>query len=182
MRKFLIALTLFGLFGIPALAQDIPMGEVYGGYQFSRHPAGVDGDVPYDAYLLHGFLTSFEGNVKPYLGVVGEFGYNRKTWDNNWTETFDTFLFGPRFSYRKDKFRVFGHYLIGAIRYASPAGNDTNFGSALGGGVDFPVGQRFSIRPAQLDVVSIKWSNAGISEWENEFRYSVGFVVKFGSR
>lgn len=182
MRKLLLAIALLSLVCIPALAQDAPVAEVYGGYQLFRHPGG-DG---YDGYNLHGFLASVEGNLKPYFGIVGEFGYNRKTWDEyNETETFSSFLFGPRFGYRAGNFRVFGHYLLGAVRYSADWDgddySDTNFGQAIGGGVDISLNNMISIRPAQLDMVSVKWpDNDG--GWENHFRYSAGVVIKFGSK
>lgn len=181
MKKLLIALALCSLFCIPALAQDTPAVEIFGGYQMLRHPGG-DG---YDSYILNGFLASVEGNLTPYFGVVGEFGYNRKSWDGA-TESFATYLFGPRFGYRAGNFRVFGHYLLGGSHYSyeiSPelyesSGTANNFTQAIGGGVDISLGKHFAIRPAQIDMVSIKWSDLD-GGWENHFRYSVGAVIKF---
>jgi hypothetical protein len=182
MNKLLVVLVLFSLCCIPALAADTPKAEVYGGYQLLRHPGG-DG---YDAYKLNGFLASVEGNVKPFLGIVGEFGYVRKSWDYgegySETENFSTFLFGPRFGVRAGKVRVFAHYLLGGIRYSDSYGgtdyNETHFAQAIGGGLDITLNKMISIRPAQMDLVSIKWTDS----WEKAFRYSGGIVFKFGGK
>jgi len=179
MNKLLVGLLLLSVLCIPALAEDTPKAEVYGGYQLLRHPGG-DG---YDSYRLNGFLAAVEGNLKPFIGIVGEFGYARKAWDDyGETESFSTFLFGPRFGYRAGKVRVFAHYLLGGLRYSDTYdGGDykeSRFAQAIGGGLDLTVNKMISIRPAQIDLVAIKWSDG----WEKAFRYSGGIVIKFGSK
>ena len=182
-------MALFSLFCIPALAQDTPVGEVYGGFQLLRHPGGDN----FDSYFLKGFLGAFEGNINSYLGVVGEVGHVRKSWDEedfSENENFTPFLFGPRFGYRTERVRVFGHYLLGGIRYAYSysdsfedfSASGTQFSQAVGGGVDIALNDTISIRPAQVDVVMVRWSEGDFTEWENLFRYSGGIVIKFGSR
>lgn len=183
MNKWLVGLVLFSLFCIPALAEDTPKAEVYGGYQFLRHPGGEG----YSAFNYNGFAAAIEGNVKSYLGIVGEFGFARKTWDEySETENVVPFLFGPRFSYRAGKARVFAHYLLGGIRYsdtyAGTTYTNTNFSQAIGGGLDIAISKMISVRPAQLDLVTVRWADSGVTEWENSFRYSGGIVIKFGSK
>ena len=184
MRKLLIAIALCSLFCIPVLAQDTPAVEVYGGYQLLHHGSGMVGEYSYDSYNLNGFIAAVEGNVKPWLGIVGEFGYNTKSWgDGIESESFTTYLFGPRISYRTGNFRVFGHYLLGGTHYKDEYDVDpyaytetqNPFTQAIGGGIDISLGKHISIRPAQIDMLGINWSD----EWENMFRYSVGAVVKF---
>ena len=185
MKKLLVAIVLFSLLSIPVFAQDVPKFEAYGGYQLLRHPGGEG----YDSYIINGFTAAFEGNLKPFFGIVGEFGYGRKSWDElyiNETESFTTYLFGPRFGYRTDKFRIFGHYLLGGLHYSDEYTDegtytytDNNFAQAIGGGIDISLGKMISIRPAQVDLLSIKWSDGDYSEWENVFRYSGGVVFKF---
>ena len=182
-KSMLVLVGILVLMSMPLFAQDVAKAEVYGGYQLLRHPGGEG----YDSYMINGFLASVEGNVKPYFGIVGEFGYGRKSWDEyNETENFTTFLFGPRFGYRTEKFRVFGHYLLGGLRYSDSydgeSYSDSNFAQAVGGGIDITVNKMISIRPAQIDMISIKWSDGDYSEWENVFRYSGGIVFKFGSK
>jgi hypothetical protein len=181
MNKFFIAVALFSLFCIPALAQNVPVFEAYGGYQFFHHP----GDVDEDSFNLNGFLASGEYNITPYLGAVGEFGYAQKTFEGeSVADKFITGLFGPRVSYRRDKFRLFAHFLLGVGRWSCCSDySEPNYTHAIGGGVDISLNDHFSIRPAQLDLVQIKWTEMDYpTEWFNHFRYSGGAVVKFGSR
>jgi Outer membrane protein beta-barrel domain len=193
MNRLLAGLVLLSFFCLPALAEDAPKAEIFGGYQLLRHGSGTDGEDAYDSFNYNGFLTAVEGNVKPYFGIVGEFGYVRKTWDDSYgsyKEKVSSFLFGPRFGYRAGKVRVFGHYLLGATRFAwdetytegSGSGSDSNFSQAIGGGLDIAVNKTISIRPAQLDLVSVRWSEGASSSWENLLRYSAGVVIKFGGK
>lgn len=184
MKKLIVTIALSSLFCIPVLAQDTPAVEVYGGYQLLHHGGGTYGELTYDSYNLNGFLASVEGNVKPYFGIVGEFGYNRKSWDEySETESFTTYLFGPRVSYRAEKFRVFGHYLLGGAHYKDDytggSYTDNLFTQAVGGGIDITISDLISVRPAQIDMVSVRWTDAG-TYWENHFRYSGGVVFTFG--
>ena len=184
MKKLLVAIALCSLFCIPVLAQDTPKVEVYGGYQLLHHGGGTYGEDVYPSYNFNGFLAAVEGNLKPFFGVVGEFGYNRKSWDEyNETESFTSYLFGPRFGYRTEKFRVFGHYLLGGSHYKDEYDGenytDNNFTQAIGGGVDIVLNGMISVRPAQIDMVSIHWTDGEYSEWENHFRYSGGVVITF---
>jgi len=49
---------------------------------------------------------------------------------------------------------------------------------ALGGGLDIPVGKRFSIRPIQADyLVSSEFGSR-----RHNIRYSTGLVIKFGKK
>ena len=56
---------------------------------------------------------------------------------------------------------------------------DNNFTQAIGGGVDIVLNGMISVRPAQIDMVSIHWTDGEYSEWENHFRYSGGVVITF---
>jgi hypothetical protein len=182
MKKLLVVLALFSLFCIPALAET-PAGEVYGGYQLFHHP-GDDGS---DGVNYHGFLASGEYNITSYLGAVGEFGYVQHTFEgDSEAEKFTTFLFGPRVSYRMDKARLFAHFLLGVGRFSFAGESASNYTHAIGGGVDIALNDTISIRPAQLDLVQIRWTEdfdgESFSEWFNHLRYSGGVVIKFGSK
>ena len=227
MKKLFAASALFSLFCFPASAQAVPQFEIFGG--FSLIHAGPDSfgvnsedyGIP-EEYLedvadllgfdtgvnLAGFLVSGEGNVKPWLSIVGEFGYN--TWETSRyvsgfgasvsasadIKTF-TAMFGPRFSYRTERFRIFGHYLAGlavssidasySYEYGEDSDSDsfeiseTAFGQAVGGGLDITLNGYLSIRPGQVDLISTHFDLGDTSKWQNFFRYSGGIVFKFGS-
>lgn len=201
MNKLLPGLVMLCLLSIPAIAQDVPKFEVFGGYSLLRDSGNDDLDT--SETTLNGFAAAFEANIHPNIGIVGEFNFYQDT--ESWTEyeyagesrwRHMPFLFGPRFNYRKDKFRVFGHYLLGAVRssYLDKGDDgsvwedwsDTNFGQAIGGGLDIVLNKTISIRPAQIDWLSVKISDSGedwsVDTWNRSFRYSGGIVFTFGSR
>jgi len=184
MKKFLVALALFSLFCISAGAQDLPQVEVYGGYQ-----------MIHETFLtLHGFVGAVEGNVNEVFSIVGEYSFGYES-----VSAFDaeanikemTFMGGPRFSYRAERFRPFAHVLLGGNRisagvnvpgYLSESGSITNFAMAFGGGVDISLNEGLSVRPAQLDILTTRVSMDGLTEWGNQLRYSAGIVFKFGEK
>jgi opacity protein-like surface antigen len=202
MKRLVVVLALLSLLSIPAFAGDAPKFEIFGGYSLI-HSGEVE-ELDLCALTYHGFSAAVEGNVKPYLGIVGEFSFYQKTTSETMSEDSYEYgyeeklrhfpiLFGPRVGYRGDKFRVFAHYLLGFAKTTwdykewdeyyddeySESDSDTNFSQAIGGGVDIVVNDMLSIRPAQMDLLSIKVSD-GDSYWINSFRYSGGIVLTFG--
>lgn len=186
MKKLLIAIALCSLFCTPALAQDTPAFEIFGGYQLVRH----GGDATTDSITFHGFDVAGEGNITDNFSIVGEFGATFKGIEEegiNVTVKNYTFLVGPRFGYRAEGFRPFAHVLVGLHRFAAGATVEgigvgagiNNFGIAFGGGVDIDVNENISIRPAQVDLLTVRFSAMDETDWENVFRYSAGVVLKF---
>jgi len=146
-----------------------------------------------------GFQANAAINATEYFGIVGEFSFYQDT--ERWEEFSLTgeckwrlmpVVFGPRFSYRGDRVRVFGHYLLGFVNASyldkDDEGtvwediSDTNFGQAIGGGIDIAVNDTVSIRPVQFDFLSTRLSYDGESMWNHAIRYSGGIVLKFGNR
>jgi opacity protein-like surface antigen len=179
-----------------AAAQDAPKVEVFGGYS-----------LIHEAHLnLNGFAAEYEYNFGSHFGLVGDFSYGRKHQSapikSAASTTFDDFLLmgGPRLSYRADKARIFFHALAGGTRLKIK-GPSSGFGisitepfkgiaMAFGGGVDFPINSRISVRPAQLEWVKVRASKqkdaAGAvihpTLWADQFRYSAGIVIKLGGQ
>jgi opacity protein-like surface antigen len=201
MKKLLVLLALCSLLSIPAFAGDAPKFEVFGGYSFVH--ALENKDLEDDAMTLQGFVAEAEYGAHPNIGIVAEFGFYQNSedwseWDGEYTGAYRwrdiPFLFGPRFGYRGDKFRVFGHYLFGFVKnsYLDKGDDgeiytdwsDTNFAQAVGGGVDIVLSDKISVRPAQFDWMSSKISDSGddwtIDTWINGMRYSAGIVFTFG--
>jgi len=187
MKKLLTAFTLFSLFSIPAFTQNVPQAEVYGGYQRLHDVGETENGV--QGGLYHGFTAAFEGSIASYAGIVGEFGFNKHTETYGFADSWKnfSFLIGPRLTaYRHEQFRVFGHYMLGAIlssisapeRYES----DWHFGHVLGGGIDIVINKTISVRLAQIDVLAVRSSADRFSLWSNHFRYSGGVVFKIGSK
>lgn len=162
MQKIVLAVALAGLSALPLCAQEVPSAEVYGGYQLLYN----------EGESVHGFTAAFEKNVTSVVGIVGDFGFANDATDSG-AEAY-SFTGGPRFSFRTDKVKPFGHALFGLYRLAG----SSDFLMMFGGGVDFPLSDSVSIRPAQVDLVSSR--EAGT--WNSALRYSAGIVFKLGSQ
>lgn len=143
---------------------------------------------------LQGFTSSVTGFNIPSnptfpLGAVGNVQGNMFT-----------YLFGPQIKVRAHNFQPFGHLLFGGA-HTNVYGNAFRqlcinpgdcptitkaptaeaFALEFGGGVDIPINNIVSIRPAEIDYLMTRFSNAftGTSN-QNNFRYSGGVVFTFG--
>jgi hypothetical protein len=90
----------------------------------------------------------------------------------------DTFLFGPRASFRIKEFRPFVHALFGGAHVNESAygaaGSSTAFAAAFGGGLDYRFTKRFSWR-IQVDAVQTRFFSAS----QTNARIATGIVVRF---
>ena len=189
MRKLLFVLAIVVL-PVWLLAQDVPKGEMFGGYSY----LGTSGQG------FNGFNGQFTYNRSEALGITGDVGGSYAGQSVNvsgiggvsaHTRTY-TFLVGPTYSYRKlDKLVPFGHLLVGFAHGHTSAqtsvigGPSVNistsgngFGLAFGGGVDYELNESWAIRPVQMNYVSV---NVG-SGHANAFRYAAGIVYRTRSR
>lgn len=193
---------------LAALAQEeAPKVEISGGYSFLRLNLGaVPGSENVDANLdhldTHGFNMSFAGNFARHVGIISEFSQYSKS------ETFNilgspiaqgldvkfrvlTLLFGPRVTLHRGKVEPFVHALFGAARATAessvsgisgapdvPEEVGYAFAYALGGGVDVKVHRNIAIRLAQVDYLAARPGGEGL----NNFRFSVGVVIRLGNR
>ena len=172
MRKTLVVAGLLLLLPCLAAAQDTPKAEVFGGYSYLRaNPKG--GFIGSNA---GGWDASFNWNWNKWLGYKAEFDGHYCCSGNG--EKKHDFLFGPQFSFRRNKVNYFAHALVGASHGNAPGFSDTVLAWAGGGGVDIRVNDRFSIRVAQVDYLGTNYANT----WQHHFRYSGGLVIKFGKK
>ncbi len=160
MRKLLLAIALICLFSMPLFAQDLTKAEAFGGLAF--HRMNGDGSV--------GLVGALEGNINNTYSVVGELGVGF----NEGQKSF-TFMGGPRISYREvEKVRIFGEFLVGG--FAMTGNNGSGFALAFGGGLDYSVTDKISLRPVQFDF--IKGHDNGWTPMD--YRYAAGIVFKLG--
>jgi opacity protein-like surface antigen len=180
MRKVCLLAGLVLLLGASAMAQDTPKVEVFGGYSYLR----VNPGSGFEGINLNGWNASIAGNFNDWFGVVadfsGHYGSPNILGINVDTNT-HTFVFGPRFSYRKnERVTPFAHALFGGNRTEGSAFgvslSETGFAMALGGGVDVKVNDKVAIRIAQADYVLTRLGNDN----QHHFRYSAGVVFRFG--
>jgi opacity protein-like surface antigen len=167
--------------------EEAPKVEIFGGYSYLRADSGNTG---LDDVSMHGFNTSLAGNITKQIGIVGEF--SRFTKSQSFSDpvigqlTADlrvtTYLFGPRVTFLRGKADPFVHALFGGAHAraeisGAPA-SDSGFAFALGGGLDVKVNDNFAIRVAQVDYLGDKVAD----EMGNNFRFSVGVVIRLGKR
>ena len=192
-RIVLGAVFLVFIASIAAAQDEIPQYEVFGGYS-----------LIHEAHLnLNGAAAELHYPLNPYFGIVGNVSYGHKSEDESSSSnpsTFDQFfaLGGLRLSYRVAPVRFFFHALGGGVRLKLK-GPGTGYGAtvdypytgvamAFGGGVDFSINDKISIRPAQLEWIREWVPERTVSDaivpavWADQFRYSVGIVYKFGER
>ena len=183
MRKLAaVSVILFGLTAV-GLAQDTaPAFDLFGGYSYLN-----TGDVAPGLDLSgHGWEAAGTYYTNNWFGLTADIG-------GHYTNAFGvdvsnyTYLFGPTVAYRRPKITPFGHLLLGGSRVSVDLGllgplgasaTDNTFAMALGGGADWHLNERFSVRPVQLDYLLTRFGG----NTQNNLRYSVGLVLRFGSR
>lgn len=177
LKKTLCSMCLVFLSLLPAVAQDVPKAEVFGGYSW----AGAN---------FHGWNASVTGNITKRFGIVADFSshYGSELEGSILVKKYaHSFLFGPRFSFRRGK-RVtpFVYALLGATRFQESAtingqklsDSDTGFSSALGGGLDVKVNDRVAIRAFQIDYFRPNF----FGEAHNRGRLAFGVVLHLGKK
>lgn len=167
---------------------------------------GWNAEGQYNVNPWVGIVVDFSGSTsKPFLGNVGVTGIP--------TGSTYSILAGPVISYHKWKgLTPYIHALFGwnrtslsagTITSTSPIGNTpftiassgetfTDFAMAFGGGLDYKISRRFSLRPVQLDWfrTSLNWNSfygdafgttfvQGFEAKEGDLRVSTGIVVNF---
>ena len=184
--KLLVSLlAVLSLFGATAHAQELPKIDASVSYSYLRaNPAtsGIGG------FNLNGGSASASYNFRDWLSGVADFGgyqvgkINGVNVDNHVT----TFLFGPRFTYRKSRrISPFAQVLFGAARTGSgvfaTSNSHTAFASSIGAGIDWKVRDRFSIRPLQFDYLLTHFPEVtgGNNQTQNNLRVSTGIVFHF---
>jgi opacity protein-like surface antigen len=175
LRKALCAMSLVFVALLPAIAQDVPKVEVFGGYSWSGGN-------------FHGWNASATGNINKRFGIVADFSghYGSELGLVRVNQNAHSFLFGPRLSFRGKRLTPFVYSLFGATRFAESAvisgqhlsAASTGFSLAIGGGLDVKVNERIAIRAFQLDyfrpIVNDEPNNRG--------RLAFGVVLRLGKK
>jgi hypothetical protein len=156
---------------MPALAQEtepeLAKIELFGGYAYLR-ATSEDERVG-----LHGWTISVEGNLNRTFALVADFDGTYRH-----EQSSHSALFGPKFTARPGRLAPFVHVLAGVVRESEEGSVHYGFGLALGGGLDYDLSSRFSLRIAQLD-----YEYSRVEERNhNNFRFAAGVVIKFGRK
>lgn len=169
MRYFAVLGLFLGIAVSNVRAQETtPIAELSAGYSFLRE--GLQNGVN-----ANGGSVSVAVNPNRWLGIAADVGGYHASPFNNSLNTV-TYLFGPRFSYRRSsRITPFAQVLVGGA-HLSGAGNSTNsFAVGAGGGFDFGVSQRLALR-TQVDYIGIRPNDHVL----NSVRGSFGIVYRFG--
>ncbi len=164
--KFRVVVSLLGfasLFAVAAQAQEERKTiDVFAGYSYVRDNPSTPRA---NSFSLNGGNASVAYNFKNWLSGVADFGgyHNTNILGSGGSDTLSTYLFGPRVSYRR-------------------FGRITPFGQVLfGGGVDYRLSSRFSIRPAQVEYLLTRFNEFTDprAQSQNNLRVSTGIVFRF---
>lgn len=169
MYAFLLLLP--AIVAVAAEAQ-LPGGNIYGGYSYSRFDQGNGNHAG-----MNGWEGALEGKVFPFVGVVADITGHYGTPGGITTREYD-FLFGPRLSVSVGKARPFIHGLVGVGRInteiAGFSDSDTSVAYSIGGGMDYKVIPLFAWR-FQGGYVQTKFFGAT----QKDVRFSTGLVFSF---
>lgn len=195
MRKALSVAILLALLplGLRAQEQEIPSVELFKGYSYLRADGGKG---------LHGWNMSLALNLNRYnwLGLVfeasGHYGFeplrapgtDRPFIDTDTIIHAHTAMAGPRLSYRKsERITPFAQALVGIAfsnvgdRVSLPGSSvsfpdlDSSLATAVGGGLDVKLSDRFALRAIHADYLLTRSSDRTL----DNARVSAGLVIRF---
>jgi len=183
--KFVVCLVALFCFAAAGLrAQDRSKVDIFAGYSYVQANPSTS---QLDSFHLNGGSISGAYNLNNWLGAVADFGgyTNGNIGGNGVDGSLYTYLFGPRVSYRHfGRITPYGQVLFGVAHETASgfgvAGAQNAFAMTVGGGADYRLTHRFSVRPFQVEYLLTRFPEvtAG-NQTQNNLRVSAGFVVHF---
>jgi hypothetical protein len=174
-----------------AYGQEFSKFDLFAGYSYARaNPNGPT--LP--SFNMNGGEAQLVYNVNSSLSAVADFaGYRTSRLTSLEPKDFRgsmyTYLFGPRISYRHSgRFTPFGQTLFGVAQALSNTylnGSQTDFAMTVGGGFDFRLSRRISVRPIQADYLLTHFNEFQTfqlntsNSTQNNLRLSTGVVFHF---
>lgn len=185
LRIVVSVLTFISLCSGIVQAQETPKVDVFAGYSYVReNPGPMSGD----SFSLNGGSASVTYHLRDWVSAVADFGgyHNGNILGTGVDGTLSTYLFGPRISYRSYRhFTPFAEALFGAAHEGAglaggASGSQNAFAMAIGGGVDYRINNRFSLRPLQVDYLMTRFAEGTPNnQTQNNLRASTGIVIHF---
>jgi hypothetical protein len=169
-------------------AQSNPRVELFTGYSNLQENIPI---LPIDqkGENLNGLNTSVTVKLTKRIGVTTEYtGYFKSS--QRIDRNLQTFLGGPRFSATAGRAQIFGHILFGGARFHRdgftfinfenkpveiPEFSETAIAAGFGGGLDYKLNERVSLRLIQGDVLVSRLETVPTAG-----RLSFGVVLNFG--
>ena len=187
MRVWIGGIILFLTYlSVPASAQKTSTLDVSAGYSYVRSNAPPGGC---GCFSLNGADVSAAYNLTSHLGVAGDFSYVRARNINGSNQglTLVSYLFGPQYSVTAgSRFTPFVHVLAGGIHasglgYGSSSAPSNAFGALLGGGLDWRLKPRISVRLFEADYYLTHFQN-DVNSHQNNLKLVFGVVFHFGGK
>jgi hypothetical protein len=167
---------------LSAQIQDAPKAEVFGGYSW-YNPGGT---------INTAVGTFGSGSSVPDFkkGWGGQFTYNLNNWVGIALDTTGHYgdfgnahslAFGPQFKLRTEHFVPFAEAFVGVQHLGPKLFSDHNGATFIaGGGFEYPVTPRFTLRPFQADYVYVYY-NGGVPQGRTDgVRLQGGLLFNFG--
>jgi hypothetical protein len=160
-----------------AQSKLIPGIEVFGGYShltFSSSGLGFANSTEMNGWDVALTIP----HIYQGLGITADASGDYSTALEQYN-----YMIGPQYKWEFNRFRFVGHVLYGRAqtRVREPGStfiepSDRQRVIALGGEVDVPLSDRFSIRAVQADYLAA----SAFGSNRSSFRFSTGLIVKFG--
>lgn len=196
MKKLSALPVLLSLMSRPAVGQDVPKYELFGGYSYYRLQDSTF--FAREGRNSNGWNGAATLNLTPWLGLLADVGahyFPQETISNRQrtvTRSLDNyrFLFGPRFTLRvNNKLVPFLQTLAGVVRSKQDASgtaegqpfsesiSQTGLALAAGAGLDVSAGDRLAVRIIQTDYL---WDRFTDSRFTPATTTSRGLRLSFG--
>ncbi len=175
MRKRLLPVAILFCCCGSAVAQDLQKVELFGGYSYQR----------FEGINLHGWNAAVMANIKSWFAIGADFTGTYNNFQRLGVDVganIHSAMFGPQFSRRNNKVRIFGRALMGVTRGSAIAKLEPAIGFAtrsaalmFGGGLDIRLSKNFAARVFQADYHTA-WAEHGRGDG---LRLATGLVVLF---
>jgi opacity protein-like surface antigen len=187
-----VVVCLFGFlsfFAAVGYGQEYSKIDLFGGYSYVR--ANPSGSTGLPSFNMNGGEASLAYNANSWFsGVVDFAGYRTSRLISNPPDVKGnmwTYLFGPRVSYRHlGRITPFGQTLFGIAHATSDTyllgHNQTDFAMTVGGGFDYRLSRRLSLRPIQADYLLTRFKEfveTSDRPTQANLRLSTGVVFHF---
>lgn len=188
--RFILALSFLSLAPVKLLAQAQPPQEIAFDYNYihTNAPPGGCG-----CFSMNGGGGSYAYHFGPQFALLAdvEVAHASKVDSGGDDLTLTSYLFGPRFYYRRPhaRFVPYGQALVGGVRgtgslaaaNSSGANSSVAFGSTLGGGLEYNLSPRFTLRLVEVGYFITTFDNL-VNGRQNNLRVTVGLAYHFGKR
>jgi outer membrane immunogenic protein len=172
-----------------AQSQSTPRIEAGVDYSYVRSNTPPGGCA---CFSLNGGGGSLAYYLTRSLAVAGEIssGHSSDIGISGTNLTMTSYVFGPRYYWHSHrKATPFTQVLLGgvhandslALRVAGQQVSSNAFAAKIGGGIDWPLNQRFALRPFEANYYLTHFAN-GVNDHQNNLQLGAGVVLRFGER